>query len=228
MIIHNVGKEEGRINMPVEVSVRDEYIAIYIDKKRLAGWLQGNADAPVPWEEGNNERDKSEDNNQGYVTGDGTKKDFPNPVDKKEQVDNSEVEGINLFDEGPTGQKGALQDAPNGKDKIKELRDWIKDRNFNYRNFCQFLFDMKEVAGFQLSTPLIGVTKQKKEPTLLQVAYRFYSYWLSAKEEIARQYKGYLLDQLEDMGITIQMVEKELDGKEIDPKNLPKGIEVSV
>jgi hypothetical protein len=87
---------------------------------------------------------------------------------------------------------------------------------------------MKEVGGFKLSTPLIGVTKSSKEPTLLQVAYRFYSFWKAGHEDIGRQYKRYLLKQLEDMGVKIELVKDALEGEEIDPKKLPKGFEVSV
>jgi hypothetical protein len=232
--------------MPIEVVVKDEEIAIYIDRKRLLGWLRDvpgalDGESPVPWE-GDSTDDKQDSGSstdaserQGYKTGDGTKKDFPNPVDVPEQesddnqeTDNMTPDGIDLFEEGPTGQKGTLQDAPDGKKKLKELRDWMKEQKFNYQNFCKFLHDMDEVAGFKLRTPLIGVTKTKKEPTLLQVAFRFYSYWLSAKDEIASQYKRYLILQLEDMGIKIELVKDALDGEEIDPKNLPKGIEVSV
>jgi hypothetical protein len=83
------------------------------------------------------------------------------------------------------------------------------------------------VAGFKLAKPLIGLT-QKGEPTIFQLATRYHSYWKASHEQIAKEYKQFLLGQLNDMGITIQMVEKELDGEEIDPKNLPKGIEVSV
>jgi hypothetical protein len=226
--------------MPVEVVVKDHEIAIYIDKKRLAGWLQGGAEAPVPWEEGNDERKSIEsevkDENaeaQGYRTGDGTKKEFPNPVgdtDGSHVADDDIGESrdtVNLFDVGPNGVGGTLQDDAKGKEKIKELRDWLKKQKFNYRNFCTFLHQLKEVAGFKLAKPLIGLT-QKGEPTIFQLATRYHSYWKASHEQIAKEYKQFLLGQLNDMGITIQMVEKELDGEEIDPKNLPKGIEVSV
>jgi hypothetical protein len=218
--------------MPIEVVVKEKEIAIYIDRERFAKWLQREGD--VPWDGDPNspggENDKESEKSHGYRTVDGAEKPFPNPVNKGDtvaQVDNDTTDGINLFDEGPTGQKGTLQDAPQGGKKVREMRDWIKTQKFNYKNFCGFLYDMKYVAGFKLSTPLIGVTQQKKEPTLLQVAYRFYSYWLSAKDDIADQYKKYLVRQLEDMGIKIEMVKEALDGEEIDPENLPKGIEVS-
>ncbi len=243
--------------MPIEVVIKDEEIAIYIDRKRLLGWIRDvpgalDGESPVPWEgndpdtgspeererkaaaSGDSTNDKEDSGSttdasepEGYKNAEGDKKEFPNPVETG-YTSEEPVDGINLFDEGPTGQKGTLQDAPKGKDKLKAMRDWMKEESFNYRNFCEFLLSLKEVAGFKLSTPVIGVTKQKKEPTLLQVAFRYYSYWLSAKDDIAKQYKDFLIGQLKDIGVTIKMVEEKLDGEEIDPRNLPKGIEVSV
>jgi hypothetical protein len=61
---------------------------------------------------------------------------------------------------------------------------------------------------------------------MFQLATRYYSYWLSAKDEIRDDYRTFLIAQLADLGVTIEMVKKEFDGEEIDPKNLPKGIEV--
>jgi hypothetical protein len=227
----------------IEVIVKDNELQIYINREKLASWLAGTSTAPWdgdPNSEGDSTTAKNqaevdklaeelriEQEKQGYKTETGETKDFPNPVEGNDANDaNDKPVGINLFDEGPTGQKGTLQDAPQGKDKVKKLRDWIRAEKFNYRNFCLFLHGMKEVAGFKLSTPLIGVTKSKKEPTLLQVAFRFYSYWLSAKDEIGENYKVFLLAQLADMGIKIKMVEDILEGEEIDPRNLPKGIKV--
>jgi len=231
------------MKVPIEVVIKDEEIAIYIDRKQFIGWLRDvpgafDGESPIPWDgdstddkqTGGSSTDASEP--EGYKAGDGETKEFPNPVNADANNDTSKnlptSIGISLFDEGPTGQSGSLQDAPQGKDKLKQMRDWMKDEKFNYKNFCLFLLDLKGVAGFKLSTPVIGVTKAKKEPTLLQLAFRYYSYWLSAKESIAIEYKQFLVDQLADMGITIKMVEDVLDGEEIDPKNLPKGIEVSV
>jgi hypothetical protein len=232
--------------MPVEVVIKDEEIAIYIDRGRMKEWLKGDP----PWEgDGKTDQERQqeevdkraeelrkEDEKEGYKTGDGEKKDFPNPVDKKGDTDGSQVQDedmgerpdtVNLFDVGPNGVGGTLQDDAKGKDKIKDMRDWLKKEKFNYKNFCVYLYQLKEVAGFKLSTPVIGLT-QKKEPSIFQLAVRFHSYWMSAKEYIAGDYKTFLISQLADMGITIQMVKDELDGEEIDPKNLPKGIEVSV
>jgi hypothetical protein len=228
----------------IEVIVKDHELQIYVNRKELAEWLAGKGG--VPWDgdpnstddlpgdstddkqDSGSSTDASEPEGQGYRTADGTQKEFPNPADVPSQEKDPKQEnginqlpsdGVNLFDEGPTGQKGTLQDAP---------RDWMKKNKFNYRNFCQFLYDMKEVGGFKLSTPLIGVTKSSKEPTLLQVAYRFYSFWKAGHEDIGRQYKRYLLKQLEDMGVKIELVKDALEGEEIDPKKLPKGFEVSV
>ena len=234
--------------MPVEVVVKEKEIAIYIDRERMAKWLKG----PVPWDgDGKTEQERlqeevdkraeelrKEDEKEGYKNEAGKKNDFPNPVENKESDDTSgahvadrdigeEPDSINLFDEGPNGVGGTLQDDAKGKVKVKELRDWLKAEKFNYKNFCVYLYQLKEVAGFKLSTPLIGLTT-KKEPTIFQLATRFHSYWMSSKEYVAGDYKTFLLAQLADMGITIQMVKDEFDGEEIDPKNLPKGIEVSV
>lgn len=228
---------------PIEVVIKENEIAIYIDKVAMRHWLGVTSMNDVPWEaptdeekatSGDPTNDKEDSGSttdasepEGYKDAEGEKKDFPNPVETG-YTSEEPVDGINLFDEGPTGQKGTLQDAPKGKDKLKAMRDWMKEEKFNYRNFCEFLLGLKEVAGFQLSTPVIGVTKQKKEPTLLQVAFRYYTFWLGAKDDISKQYKDFLVGQLKDIGVTIQMVEKELDGEEIDPRNLPKGVEVSV
>jgi hypothetical protein len=225
--------------MPVEVVIKEKEIAIYIDRERMAAWLQ--KEGPVPWDGDPNSTsdldekesiasEVEEENREGYKTGDGTKKDFPNPVDVPDRENGEEqenpVDGVNLFDEGPNGVGGTLQDDPKGKDKIKDLRDWLKRQKYNYKNFCLFLHGLKEVAGFALSEPVIGLT-QKKEPSIFQLATRYHSYWMSAKDSIAKDYERFLLAQLADMGITIQMVKDELEGEEIDPKNLPKGIEVA-
>jgi hypothetical protein len=249
--------------MPIQVVIRDEEIAIYLDRKRFLGWLRDvpgalDGESPIPWdgdkkaEELQAEVDKKaeelrieHEKNQGFKTGDGTTQEFPNPVEGKdvvkpdpngEEADGSHVadrdigeepDSINLFDEGPNGIGGTLQDDPKAKDKMKAMKDWLKAEKFNYKNFCVYLYQLTEVAGFKLFTPLIGLT-QKKEPSMFQLATRFYSYWLSSKDYVAGDYKTFLVAQLADMGITIEMVKKEFDGEEIDPKNLPKGIEVGV
>jgi hypothetical protein len=238
----------------IEVVVKDNELQIYINREKLASWLAGTSTAPWdgdPNSEGDSttaknqaevdklaEKLRIEHENQGYKTEGGETKDFPNPVVPPAGTDSTgptiaggDIEadvpdGINLFDEGPTGQSGELQNAPQGKDLLKKLRTWMQAEKFNYRNFCLFLHGIKEVAGFKLSTPLIGVTQQKKEPTLLKVAFRFYSYWLSAKDEIASEYKAFLLAQLDELGVKIKLVEDILEGEEIDPRNLPKGIKV--
>ena len=237
------------MKVPIEVVIKDEEIAIYIDRKLFLGWLRDvpgalDGESPVPWdgdskdekesiasevkdENAGSGSDKAESEPQGFKTGDGTTKEFPNPVEKGdpngEEVD---PDAINLFDEGPNGIGGTLQEDGKAKEKMKAMRDWLKDEKFNYKNFCIYLYQLKEVAGFKLSTPLIGLT-QKKEPSMFQLATRYYSFWLSAKDEIAGDYKTFLIAQLADMGSTIQMVKDEFDGEEIDPKNLPKALAVT-
>ena len=242
----------------IEVITKEHEIQIYIDREKFRRWL-GVTSNEVPWEApteddvkanadavtGDSTDDKGSSGSQtdasepeGYKTGDGTTKEFPNPVEDKKtgDTDGSHVadndidekrDGVDLFDSGPNGIGGTLQDDPKGKEKIKQLRDWLKERKYNYKNFCLFLHGLEEVGGFDLKAPVIGLT-QKKEPTIFQLATRYHSYWMSAKDDIARDYETFLLAQLADMGISIQMVKDEFDGVEIDPKNLPKGVEVSV
>jgi hypothetical protein len=133
--------------------------------------------------------------------------------------------GVDLFEE-KNDIGGALQDAPNGSKKIQEMKTWMKDNNFSYRNFCLFLFELKEIAGWPLSKPLIGLT-QKKEPSLFQVATRYYSFWKSQQSVVADDYKEFLREQVKDLGFTIESACEILDGQVIDPSELPKGTEVS-
>jgi len=226
------------MKVPIEVVIKDEEIAIYIDRKMFLGWLRDvpgalDGESPIPWD-GDSTDDKKDSGSstaasepEGFKTGDGTTKEFPNPVEKGdpngEEVD---PDAINLFDEGPNGIGGTLQEDSKAKEKMKAMKDWLKAEKFNYKNFCIYLYQLKEVAGFKLSTPLIGLT-QKGDPSMFQLATRFHSYWLSAKEYIAEDYKAFLIAQLADMGITIQMVKDEFDGEEIDPKNLPKALAVT-
>jgi hypothetical protein len=149
-------------------------------------------------------------------------------VDHKNEPETSAdvSEGVDLFEE-KNDIGGALQDAPNGSKKIQEMKSWMKDNNFSYRNFCLYLFELKQIAGWPLSKPLIGLT-QKKEPSLFQVATRYYSFWKSQQLVVANEYKEFLLGQVEAMGFTIETACEILDGEVIDPSELPKGTEVSV
>lgn len=208
----------------IEVKVNDKEIAIYINKEQLRDYLMGGSKEPVPWEEGNEEGEKKR---QGYKNKDGDYVDFPSPASRDRESEPDELDPadlVDLFEEGPTGQKGTLEEASGGKDMIKEVRDWLKKNKFNYRNFCLFLHQLDEVAGFKLSQPPIGVTPAKKEPTLLKLALRYYSYWKSAKDQIAKEYKRFLIKQLEEIGVKIELVKDIFDGEEIDPKNLPDNI----
>jgi hypothetical protein len=270
------------MKVPIEVVIKDEEIAIYIDRKMFLGWLRDvpgalDGESPIPWDGDNKDTgsltESSElqqhqidkkaeeiriehEKNQGFKDSEGTTKEFPNPVEGKDVVkpdpngeevvtsgrgndthDTSgghvadrdigeEPDSINLFDEGPNGIGGTLQDDPKAKDKMKAMKDWLKAEKFNYKNFCVYLYQLETVAGFKLFTPLIGLT-QKKEPSMFQLATRYYSYWLSAKDEIRNDYRSFLIEQLEDLGVKIELVKEVLDGEEIDPKNLPKGVKVA-
>ena len=202
--------------------------SIIIDREELRNWL--NKEGDVPWDDAGDQGEPMVQKEHGYRTRDGEKKPFPNPAKGDPAMQDEDIgekpETVNLFDVGPNGIGGVLQDAPHGADKIKDMRDWMKKEKFNYRNFCLFLQGITELGGWPLSEPLIGTTA-KGEPSLFQVAARFHSYWLTSKDEIAKKYKKFLRNQLEDMGVKIQLVNDMLDGEEIDPRKLPKGIEVA-
>jgi hypothetical protein len=272
------------MKVPIEVVIKDEEIAIYIDRKMFLGWLRDvpgalDGESPIPWDGDETaeqtkarmekqtvqaEVDKKaeelrilHEKNQGFKDSEGETKEFPNPVPPAGtdstgptiaggEIDGDDMSGahvadrdigeepdsINLFDEGPNGIGGTLQDDPKAKDKMKAMKDWLKAEKFNYKNFCVYLLQIKEVAGFKLFNPLIGLT-QKKEPSMFQLATRYYSYWMSAKTEIRNDYQSFLIKQLQDLGITIADAKGNVlavfDGsEEIDPKNLPKGVEVGV
>lgn len=209
-----------------DVKITNGGIQISIDREKLRDWLNGEGD--VPWDGDPNSPGGEKDH--GYRTADGEKKPFPNPAKGDEHVQDEDIgekpDSVNLFDVGPNGVGGTLQDAPKGADKIKDMRDWLKKQKFNYRNFCLFLHGIDELGGWPLSVPLIGTTA-KGEPSLFQVAARFHSYWMTSKDEIAKSYKVFLRSQLEDMGVKIELINDMFDGTEIDPKKLPKGIEVA-
>jgi hypothetical protein len=134
--------------------------------------------------------------------------------------------GVDLF-ETKNGIGGVLQDADGGSKKLQEMKKWMSDNKFSYRNFCLYLSKITEIAGWNLSKPLIGTT-QKGEPSLFQVATRYYSYWKSQQPAVAKEYKSFLRDQVQELGFTIEQAAEVLDGEIIDPAELPKGTEVSV
>jgi hypothetical protein len=214
------------------ITVTDKEIIIDLPKlaKKLAEVSQESDPVSAIWEGESEEETPKEEAKREPET---AEERLQRSIDEETKAHHEKIgvtpvdDGVDLFEEGPNGVGGTLQDAPQGKEKIKAMRDWLTENKFNYRNFCLFLLDMRELAGWKLKKPLIGVTT-KKDPTLFKVAARFHSYWLSSQDEIARLYKTFLIGQLEDMGITIRMVEDVLDGEEIDPKNLPKGIEVNL
>jgi len=135
------------------------------------------------------------------------------------------VDGIDLFAAKDLGGKvisGALEDL-NGRAEIKEMMDWLKHNNFNYRNFCRYLRSIESLAGHPLACPLIGTTT-KGDPSLYKLATRYYHWWKGNKQAVKKDYEMFLDKQLSDLGIAIEMVKKEFDGIEIDPENLPEGM----
>jgi hypothetical protein len=186
--------------------------SIIIDREALFEWVTGEhqrRDAQI--------QDQS-------ITPEG---DSGSEKEKSEPETSTDVgKGVDLFEE-KNGIGGVLQDAQKGSDKIQEMRKWIKDNKFSYANFCLYLHELKEIAGWPLKKPLIGKT-QKGDPSLFQVATRYYSFWKSQQEQVAKDYKVFLRGQVEAMGFTIEQAAETLDGEVIDPSELPKGTEVSV
>ena len=184
--------------------------SIIIDRKALFAWVTGE-----------DHRVKNEDIPE------------PDPAPPTQSSDEAAqggldpVQGVDLFEE-KQGIGGFLQDANGGKDKLAEMRSWFKANKFNYKNFCKYLLDLKEIAGWKLSKPLIGTT-QKGEPSLLYVATRYYSFWKSQQNLVAKEYKDYVLAQLNNLGYTVASALEIFEGsEEIDPASLPKGTEVDV
>jgi hypothetical protein len=184
--------------------------SIIIDRVALFEWLTGEA-----------QRVATATTSEEPVDSSGSNKPESEP-----QTSADVSKGVDLFEE-KNDIGGALQDAPNGSKKIQEMKTWMKDNNFSYRNFCLYLFELKEIAGWPLSKPLIGLT-QKKEPSLFQVATRYYSFWKSQQGVVAADYKEFLKAQVEALGFTIAHACEVLDGQVIDPSELPKGTEVAV
>jgi len=149
----------------------------------------------------------------------------PGESTKSEKNDTSSehVGGIDLFDpvtKGDVTVGGSLQDEkPDGRKKIDEIRAWLRKNKFNYKNFCRYLYSLTELAGHSLSAPLIGQTAQG-DPTLFKVAARYYTYWKGSQAVVEKEYKQFVLDQLEKLGYTVEMVKEEFDGVEVDPETL--------
>jgi hypothetical protein len=187
--------------------------SIIIDRKALFDWVTGE-DQRVAAIDSSGTQTANE-----VVRGD------PDPESEPEtSADVSK--GIDLFEE-KNDIGGALQDAEHGSKKMQEMKKWMTDNKFSYRNFCLYLHELKEIAGWKLSKPLIGTT-QKGEPSLFKVATRYYSYWKSQQVDVAQDYRQFLRKQVEKIGFTIESAAEILDGEVIDPSELPKGTEVSV
>jgi hypothetical protein len=188
--------------------------SIIIDREALFEWVTGETQRVK-------EADSSGTETASEVTG------IFSPEPKSEPETSVDVgQGVDLFEE-KNDIGGVLQDAENGSKKMQEMKKWMTDNKFSYRNFCLYLHELKEIAGWKLSKPLIGTT-QKGEPSLFKVATRYYSFWKSQQGEVAKDYKQFLYGQVEEMGFTIEQAAEILDGEVIDPSELPKGTEVSV
>jgi hypothetical protein len=201
----------------IQVTVDDGGITIHIDRQMLFEWVTGEK-----------QRVKEADSS-GTETASELKvvEQMPQVVAPREPVDAGDVsKGVDLFEE-KNDIGGVLQDAEHGSKKMQEMKKWMTDNKFSYRNFCLYLHELKEIAGWKLSKPLIGTT-QKGEPSLFKVATRYYSFWKSQQGEVAKDYQRFLLTQVEELGFTIEAAAEILDGEVIDPSELPKGTEVSV
>lgn len=203
----------------IDIKARENELVITLKKEAIKHWLGINVcdylvdeDGLVPKpgqfakESGDTEPDQK----------------APVPEDSDEKGDR-----IDIFARGPHGIGGFLKDAEKGRKKIEEIRSWIKDNKFNYDNFCLYLSSRDNVGGFKLLYPPIG-TKADGAPSIFYLAIRYYTYWLSDKDFVARDYKRFLLKQLGELGVKVELAKDILEGENIDPRNLPKGIGVSV
>jgi hypothetical protein len=99
-------------------------------------------------------------------------------------------DGVDLF-EKREGVGGELQESPKGLDKIKEFKTWLDKNKFSEAEFLRYLLTLKDVAGWPLSKPVVGVTDNDK-PTLFKLALRYFTYWKSQQDTIAKEYKAYV------------------------------------
>jgi hypothetical protein len=195
--------------------------SIIIDRKALFDWVTGE-DLRVK------ESEITPVEGLELPSGSVEHKSEPQSVEQSTNEPETSVDvgkGVDLFEE-KNDIGGALQDAEHGSKKMQEMKKWMTDNKFSYRNFCLYLYKLEEIAGWRLKKPLIGTT-QKGEPSLFKVATRYYSFWKSQQGEVAKDYQRFLLTQVEKIGYTIEQAAEILDGEIIDPSELPKGTEVS-
>lgn len=194
----------------LEVRLEDDQAMIVVNRKAFFEWLTGEAQR---------QRVAGDDTTQERVEGSGSNK----PESEPEGELNS---GVDLFEE-KNGIGGELQHADGGRKKIKEIQDWLKKQKFSHKNFCLYLREQTEIAGWNLKAPLIGMTA-KNEPSLFKLATRYFSFWKSQQELISKEYKQFLFAQVRDLGYTIEKAAEILEGEVIDPSELPRGTEVAV
>jgi hypothetical protein len=198
--------------------------SIIIDRKALFDWVTGE-DQRVKEADASGTETASDLKDTGSLT-DASEPQSSSVEHKSEPETSVDVgKGVDLF-EDKHGIGGALQDAEGGSKKMQEMKKWMTDNKFSYRNFCLYLYKLEMIGGWKLKKPLIGTT-QKGEPSLFKVATRYYSFWKSQQGEVAQDYKQFLRGQVEGIGFTIEQAAEILDGEVIDPSELPKGTEVS-
>jgi hypothetical protein len=199
----------------INVTVDDGGITIHIDRQMLFEWVTGEA-----------KRVADINTSQERVENSGSDKPESEPqTEVATGYETSALDAVDLF-EPKGGIGGTLQDAPDGRKKIDEIRAWLKKQKFSYKNFCLYLSSLTEVGGWPMAKPVIG-NKQDGEPSVFYLAFRYYSYWKSQQETIAKEYKQFLFNQVREMGYTIEKAAEILEGEIIDPAELPKGTEVS-
>lgn len=183
---------------------------IIVDRKKLFDWLTGEAQR----------MDAAEQERSIEPSGSDKSKSEP-----ENDTSTSSVDAVDLFEKkGDIG--GTLQDAPDGRKKIDEIRAWLKKNKFSYGNFCKYLAQLKEVGGWPVAKPVIG-NKADGEPSIFYLAYRYYSFWKSQSDSIAKEYKRFLYNQVRELGYTVEAAAEILEGEVIDPAELPRGTEVS-
>ncbi len=194
----------------IEIDFTDHHLIIKVEREALFNWITGEA------------------KRLGYKTGDGSLKDFPNDAGTGSEETGSEPEpgsestgepqfspdGADMFEE--RGGKGGKITNP----QAKELTVWLKENKFSVLNFSVFLKTRTELAGHKLSGPPIK-SKADGTPSIFQVAQRWFYYWKSAHEEIAKDYKSFVLAQLAAKGYAVEMALEVFEGsEEVDPNTL--------
>lgn len=201
-----------------EIHIEPEMVVVELTLPDSAkGVIQIKREDIFNWITGETQREKDSESV-------GTSKEVPT---ESETVEGFDPEGFDLF-ETKDGIGGTLQDAQDGRKKIDEIRTWLKKNNFSYNNFCLYLSELKTLAGkYPLSRSVIG-NKSDGKPSLFYLALRYYTFWKSQQDSVAKEYKQFLFNQVREMGYTIEKAVEIFEGEVIDPAELPPGTEVAV